>query len=168
MGHFSQFSVLLLIHVLLTLCHLSNRLATGSLGPIDIEDDDGYCHDESECSRTAGSVKQEKRDVKPRGRTGLSGIFSNAYDIVASVGEAAMNTVHKLSSEVLKDIGDIVKTVINEEALNAIISAGNGALSLIFDSSECCIHCNSVGCCIMVTVKCLLFKLLVYFYEKSL
>uniref|UniRef100_A0A1X7UV75 Uncharacterized protein n=1 Tax=Amphimedon queenslandica TaxID=400682 RepID=A0A1X7UV75_AMPQE len=134
MGHFSQLSVLLLIHALLALCHLSNRLATGSLGPLDNGDDDGYCYDES-CSRR-DSVKQEKRDVKTRGRTGLSGILSNAYDIVASVGEAAINTVHKLSSEVLEDIGDIVKTVINEEALNAIISAGNGALSLIFDSNK--------------------------------
>ena len=137
MGHFS----VPVIHVLLILCHLSNRLATSSLGPLDVEDDDGYCYSESSCSKK-GSLKQEKTDVKARGRTGLSSIFSNAYDIVASVGEAALNTVHKLSSEVLEDIGDIVKTVINEEALNAIISAGNSALSLIFDSSECRIHCN--------------------------
>ncbi|XP_019853374.1 PREDICTED: uncharacterized protein LOC109582830 [Amphimedon queenslandica] len=148
MGHFS---VLILIHILLI------------LRPVEGENNDGHCydHDESSCSKK-GSLKKEETAVNTGGFS-----FWGAFK---KVGRAAINKVHDFSMEVANNIGEILRTVINEEALNATISAGKDALSQIFDSNNTVTAVGSkvLSVSILVGVMFINYFLIHYFSLLSL
>lgn len=103
---------------------LSIRHSVSDLGPK--VDDDSYCHDVS-------CPENENKELLKRGPTSLTGLIGKAFQYV---GEAAYNTIYKLSEDVLKDIADIVRGVFSEEAFNIVSSAGKSALNILFDTGN--------------------------------
>ena len=70
--------------------------------------------------------------VADRGQTSPS-LFRKSWNAIYGFGKTVATTVYNISTEALEDIADILKVVLNEEAYNMFVSAGQSFVDSVIN-----------------------------------
>ena len=121
-----------------TCCILVGARDDNDLGP-----DNGNCWEE-DCFDDLSIDDDDDDDVEgessvaDRGETS-PGLFRKSWNAIYGFGKTVATTVYNISTEALEDIADILKIVLNEEAYNMFVSAGQSFVDSVMDKGKSCV-----------------------------
>lgn len=105
-----------------------------NLGP-----DNRNCWEEDDCfddlSIDDDDEVEGESSVADRGETS-PGLFIKSWNAIYGFGKTVVTTVYNISTEALEDIADILRIILNEEAYNMFVSAGQSFVDSVINKDN--------------------------------